>query len=135
MEKLIIGATNYTPEICLDPDSSRISVKGKSYPENTAEFYSPVLNWLENYLDNAHSDSLTISFDVSYFNSSSSKVFLDLFDMFEAEADKGKTIIVNWIYDKNDKDNLEFGEEFQEDYATLKFNLIQKESEEDPFAN
>jgi hypothetical protein len=40
---------------------------------------------------------------------------------------KGKNIIVNWIYDAEDDGAEEFGEEFQEDLESLTFNLVQKD--------
>lgn len=33
---------------------------------------------------------------------------------------------MNWIYEEEDEDTLEFGEEFQEDFEILDINLVQK---------
>ncbi len=32
-------------------------------------------------------------------------------------------ISVNWIYEEDDEDSLEFGEDFQEDFKSLRFNF------------
>jgi hypothetical protein len=36
---------------------------------------------------------------------------------------------VNWVYEEDDEDALEFGEEFQEDLESVTFNLVQKSVE------
>ena len=48
MDNLAFEATKYTPEITLDA-SGVLSFVGKSYPENTFEFYAPVLKWMEDF--------------------------------------------------------------------------------------
>jgi len=98
MEKLFIEATQYTPEISLDLNGT-ISMVGKSYPENTFEFYKPVMNWLEEYFEKNKSNTITVNLEIIYFNSSSSKLFFDLFDMLD-ENRTGREMNVNWIYDE-----------------------------------
>lgn len=80
MNDLIIEATQYTPSILM-LSSGEICIKGKSYPENTFEFYQPVMSWLKRYFDQPKADSLTVIFEIIYFNSSSSKLFFDFFDI------------------------------------------------------
>jgi hypothetical protein len=63
--------------------------------------------------------------EIIYFNSSSSKLFFDLFDLLEENMDKSK-IAVNWIYDKENESALETGEEFIEDFEDLQINLQEK---------
>jgi hypothetical protein len=43
MENMFLEATKYTPEISLDAAAGIVSLKGKSYPENTLDFYEPVV--------------------------------------------------------------------------------------------
>jgi hypothetical protein len=128
MEKLEIEATKYTPEILFDYENNRLSIRGKSYPENTAEFYAPVFDWLEAYLGQLEDQKARVDMEIHYLNSSSSKVLLDFFDLLEDATGEGKQISINWIYEENDEDSREFGREFQEDFDTLNLNLIQKEA-------
>ena len=51
MENLNIAITKYTPTISLDAQNGVIELRSKSYPENTFEFYKPMMEWLENYFD------------------------------------------------------------------------------------
>ncbi len=121
-------ATKYTPEIYFDASNSVLGINGESYPENIAEFAGPLFSWLENYLKNLGEQTFIVNIELIYFNSSSSKMLLDLFDLLEEEvSDNSKKIVVNWIYDKENDAAQEYGEEFQEDLESLPFNLVKKE--------
>ncbi len=126
MDNLLIEATKYTPEISFNAETNILDLKGETYPENTAEFYAPVFKWLEEYLQQLGGQEVTVNMEIVYFNSSSSKVLMDLFDRFEEAINEGKKITINWIYDKEDDSALEYGEEFQEDLEVLQLNLVEK---------
>lgn len=125
MENLKIEETKYTPSIDMNKDTGVISIKGKSYPENTFEFYEPVMKWLEDYFNGNACDKTTVNMEIIYFNSSSSKLFFDLFDLLEENKD-GNEIEVNWIYDEENESAQEAGEDFIEDFEELKINLVEK---------
>lgn len=124
MEKLYIEKTKYTPEIKLNPNGT-ISMVGKSYPENTFEFYKPVMEWIEEYLELNKSNTITVNLEIIYFNSSSSKLFFDLFDLLD-ENNNGREMVINWIYDKENESAEEAGEDFVEDFKDLEIKLVQK---------
>ncbi|OQX27627.1 MAG: hypothetical protein BWK80_04315 [Desulfobacteraceae bacterium IS3] len=128
MENLKIRATKYTPEIIFDCENDQLEIRGESYPENIAEFYAPVFEWIEKYLEALDDREVTVNMELIYFNSSSSKIFLDFFELLDGATEKGKKITVNWIYEADDDDTLEFGVEFQEDFESLNFSLVQKDS-------
>ncbi len=125
MENLIIEETKYTPSIKLDVENGTVDIVGKSYPENTFEFYEPVMKWLEDYFNTKAQDKTVINFEIIYFNSSSSKLFFDLFDLLEEMSSKS-TIEINWIYDEENESALEAGEDFQEDFENLNIQLVSK---------
>lgn len=125
MENLIIEETKYTPSISLDYNQGVFEFIGKSYPENTFEFYKPMMDWVENYFDGNAQDKTTINLEIIYFNSSSSKLFFDFFDLIE-ESNANNTIEINWIYDEENESALEAGEDFKEDFEDLNFNLVVK---------
>jgi len=126
MENLHIEATKYTPEINLDAEKGLIQIKGKSYPENTFEFYAPVIEWIREYFKNPKEPTI-VEMEIIYFNSSSSKLFFDLFDILEEQA-QDHEIIVKWIYDEENENAEEAGEDFQEDFEDLNIQLVKKES-------
>lgn len=124
MENLNIEKTKYTPSINFNAQNGVLELVGKSYPEDTFEFYKPMVDWLEKYF--LEKDEATLNIEMIYFNSSSSKLFFDLFDHFEELSNDGKDINVNWIYDKENESGLEAGEDFQEEFEKLNFNLVIK---------
>lgn len=125
MENLNISQTQYTPEISLNVDGT-ISIVGKSYPENTFEFYKPVMDWLEKYFESENKQKTVVNLEIIYFNSSSSKLFFDLFDLLEEAYENGNDIEVNWFYDEENESAEEAGEDFQEDFQALNINLKTK---------
>lgn len=124
MENLKLEATKYTPEIILDTNGT-ISLVGKSYPENTFEFYAPMMKWLEEYFGSEPAEVTTINMEIIYFNSSSSKLFFDFFDLLE-ENSSDHTIEINWIYDEENESAEEAGEDFIEDFEDLNIKLVVK---------
>ena len=122
MQDLIIEETKYTQKIEMLFEKRYISFKGKSYPENTFDFYMPVVSWLKNYFQK-QKDKTIVEFEISYFNSSSSKLFFDLFDIFEEFSALNCEIVINWYYDSENESALEAGEDFKDDFDTLNINL------------
>lgn len=127
MENLVIKASSFTPEIKCDYKNNKIEIKGESYPENTADFYTPLFNWVNEYLSQLKGQQVIVNIDLYYFNSSSSKMMLDFFDLFDQASLKGKRIDINWFYEQDNEDNLEYGREYQEDLEHLTFNFIIKD--------
>lgn len=125
MENLTIAATRYTPEVTLKTGGS-IAINGKSYPENTFEFYQPVMEWLRAYFDGNAAAKTRVEMEIVYFNSSSSKLFFDLFDLLEEARQNGHDITVKWIYDKENESAQEAGEDFREDFESLQISLVEK---------
>ncbi len=93
-----------------------------------AKISLPLFSHLDEYLQDLQDNEIfTVNIELKYFNSSSSKMLMNLFDKLENEvANNGKNIIVNWIYDPENDTIEEFGEEFQEDVDSLTFNLVPK---------
>jgi hypothetical protein len=125
MENLTLEATNSTPEIQANYSNNTIEIRGKSYPENTFEFYQPLMDWVEAYFKTDQT-KLKISFEIQYFNSSTSKVFYDLFDLLEESRTNGKSIVVDWEFDPENVSAEEAGEDFKEDFEDMEINLVGK---------
>jgi hypothetical protein len=127
MKNLEISKTKTTPEILFNLSTNELSIKGESFPENTSEFYAPVFEWLEKYLSILTDQVVIVNIELVYFNSSSSKVLMDLFDMLEDAVQNGKDITVNWRYDEDNEMAAEYGEDFMEDLENLPFHLVEIE--------
>jgi len=125
MENMHIKATQYTPEISLKTEGN-IHLIGKSYPENTFEFYAPMMEWMAKYFEKNPAEKTVVNMEIIYFNSSSSKLFFDFFDLLEENSAK-YTLEINWIYDEENESAQEAGEDFIEDFEDLNINLVQKD--------
>jgi len=124
MNDLNIESTKYTPQIVTNLQNGTIDIIGKSYPENTFEFYRPLMDWIEEYFKSPNSKT-TVNMEIIYFNSSSSKLLFDLFDLLEEHRDLSG-IIINWIYDSENESAVEAGEDFIEDFEDLNIVLVEK---------
>lgn len=125
MTKYSVQATTSSPRIDFDPESRVFEIQGESYPENCWAFYNPMFEWLQNYFGRINGDLVEINMEILYFNSSSSKTFMDFFEMLDDLADQGKNIVVNWRYHEENESAMECGEEFMEDVENIKFNLVE----------
>ena len=77
MESLKIEGSPKTPTVNFDPNGV-VELKGRSIPENSIEFYKPIIAWLDEYNSNAQSET-AVNIQLEYFNTSSSKCILDVF--------------------------------------------------------
>ncbi|MCS7153854.1 MAG: DUF1987 domain-containing protein [Bacteroidia bacterium] len=114
-ERLIIEPTFTTPEIRFDPAAGRFFIGGNSYPENSLKFYGPVLQWLQAWASKhtPTSETLTVEVRLEYFNTSTAKVLLDLFRLFESLYERGQPIQIRWIYVAEDTEMEDAGIDYQ----------------------
>ena len=126
MQDLMIEQTQSTPFISFSGETNRLTLKGESFPENAAKFYAPVMEWIREYLDQPEEEHTVVEFEIVYFNSSTSKVYMTIFDMMEAAVAKGKNLTVIWKCDHENETAIECGEEFKEDLGNLPFEIVLK---------
>lgn len=113
MEKIEVEATSKSPYLLLDPKTKTIKIKGRSIPENSVQFYTPVLNVLDKWIQEKTKDQVTVSIQLEYFNTSSSKCVLDILKKLQELYKNGTPIDVTWIYEKDDEDIMEAGQDYQ----------------------
>jgi len=111
MDPLRIEATVDTPLIVLDSASNIFEISGKSYPEDTREFFGPVLSWIDLYSASPNAQTVFI-FKLKYFNSSSYKPLFDILNKLAEINKKNQGVKVEWHYKEGDSDIHEAGEEF-----------------------
>jgi SiaC family regulatory phosphoprotein len=123
MEPLLIEGTPKTPSIRFESEQGLIEIKGRSIPENSIEFYKPLVDWLEKYSETP--GQLTkVNIQLEYFNTSSSKCILDVFKKLEAIHKAKHEVIINWYYEEDDEDMLEAGEDY-ESIIRVPFKMIE----------
>ncbi|MFP4332291.1 MAG: DUF1987 domain-containing protein [Campylobacterales bacterium] len=124
MKNITIKKTEFTPFVKLDAKKHIHEIRGESYPENSIEYYEPIIEWLEKYIEKLKKrEKAVFNLEIIYFNSSTSKILMDIFDILDEGAKKGKTLEVNWYYDEDNDIALECGMEFKEDLKHLIFNI------------
>jgi len=111
METIKIQGTEDTPKIILDAGNDILEISGRSLPEDVSSFYEPVLNWLSEYAENPSKKTI-FNFKLTYFNTASSKLLLDILMKLEEMNEKGQDVLIRWHYPEDDEDMAEAGEEY-----------------------
>lgn len=121
MENINLEGTPKTPTVKFDAGAGTLELSGRSIPENSIEFYKPLLDWIDRYAAVAKS-STNVNIKLEYFNTSSSKCILDVFKKLETV--KNTEMVVNWYYEEDDEDMLEAGEDYQA-IINIPFKMIE----------
>ncbi|KAF0815235.1 hypothetical protein IGB42_00313 [Andreprevotia sp. IGB-42] len=124
MTDLRIAATQATPEIHTDHAAGLLTMRGDSYPENSFELFSPLLEWVDGFLASGDAP-LTVNLHLLYLNTSSVKVMMDIFDALEDAHANGREVTVHWHYDQENERVAELAEEFRED-CSFPFHIIKQ---------
>ncbi len=106
---LMIEGSDDTPRIHLDKDQQVFEISGRSLPEDSVNFYNPVMDWIVEYTK-APNPATDFIFKLDYFNTSSSKIILDLLKLLK----EIKGIRIIWYSIEDDEEVAEAGEEFSE---------------------
>jgi hypothetical protein len=127
MADLNLEGSPKTPTIEFNSDSGYLLIKGRSIPENSIEFYKPLIESLESYSDDCKSVT-KVDVQLEYFNTSSSKCILDVFKKLEVINTGNSEVVINWFYEEDDEDMLEAGEDYQA-IINIPFKMIEVEEE------
>ena len=113
--------TKNTPEIFLNPEGI-IKIKGRSIHENVTDFFSPVEDWITQYIINP-ANVTCVDMNLEYCNSASAKVLIHILQKITYVTLKNKKFVINWYYEEGDDDILERGEYFSA-ILDVPFNFI-----------
>lgn len=124
MEKQIyIKAADKTPSINFNAEKGFLQIHGRSLPENPFEFYAPVLKWIDQYVESPSSKTM-FEFRMALLNTSSSKIFIDIFRKINHLVDLKKTEVkVVWYYEEDDEDIEDMGIQYKE-VCKAEFKMI-----------
>jgi hypothetical protein len=124
MEALRIEETEDTPRIVLDPENNEFSVSGRSLPEDSVAFYTPVFEWLQQYTEVVEND-MDFEFFMEYFNTSSAKQIAKIFLLLE-KINERVFVQVIWKCKKDDVDMASSGMRFSK-LLNLEFEVREEE--------
>lgn len=122
---MTIEPTKVTPYVQLDARNGVLAFKGRSSPSASLEFYYPIMSSIDRAFTSGVS-SITANFAFEYFNTSSSKCLFDILKRLAQFGNRGMEVKINWIYEEDDEDMRETGEDY-EDVLGLTFNYIEIE--------
>jgi SiaC family regulatory phosphoprotein len=123
MANLKLEGSPKTPTVSFDEQTGLLELKGRSIPENSIDFYKPLIDWVDRY-SKTPQPKTAMHVQLEYFNTSSSKCILDLFKKLEMVRQTGNEVTVFWHYEADDEDMLEAGEDYQA-IINIPFKMIQ----------
>lgn len=125
MTDIYIPATSDTPEIDFKFSCNKLSMSGEAYPENGVEFFRPILKQLQSHLKSLNGIPVEFNFQLTYFNSVSTKIFYSMFELLNEYAKAHPNcVLLNWHHDEEDDTILELGQDIQEDFTWIDFNAV-----------
>ena len=113
--------TRKTPEVILDK-AGFIKIRGWSIPEDGVPFYEPIMNWINEYIQNPASVTC-IDINLQSINGVSRKYLVHIIQKITYVSLKQKKFIINWYFENNDTEILEIGEDLSLVIA-VPFNYI-----------
>ena len=120
MSLLQLEGTPKTPKVEFIDAPISLALSGRSIPENSIEFYKPLMDWVDAHLSDSSSNPIEVSIRLEYFNTSSSKCLMDFLKRIE-KSPVNATIL--WYYEEEDEDMLEAGED-NDAIIDIPFRLI-----------
>ena len=121
MNELRIAANICSPEILLNP-GGLIRIRGRSVHENAPEFFKPVDDWVNDYI-NEPADVTSIDMKFDYLNSANAKILIQLIHKISRVRLFNKKLIINWYYEEGDEDIYERGE-YISSVLNIPFNFV-----------
>jgi hypothetical protein len=119
-----VEKTEFTPKITLDPDLSIIKMSGNSRPISTTAYFDPVFEWLENYGKHGKKH-LNVYLQFHHINTYTMSFLLKMIRILNHYSNDCKNIGIVWVYDNEDDDSREFGEQLRNLFVDkMKFLLI-----------
>lgn len=117
---IVIEKTRKTPYVCFDSDNGRLEIIGSLLPTNSIGFFDSIFSLSDEYIQNPK-EKTVIKVQLEYFNTSSSKLLLQLFIKFEDLVTKGKEVYLEWHYEEEDIDMHDAGKTYE---ASIKLPTI-----------
>jgi hypothetical protein len=126
MSEIELVATASTPAVSANSATGKLEMRGDSYPENSFEFFAPIVAWVKKHLTEIKTP-LRLDLHLLYLNTSSVRAMMDVFDMLEEAHGSGQSVEVYWFYDGDNERIAELAEEFKED-CTFPFEILQRDA-------
>jgi hypothetical protein len=90
------------PQVDFSLSEGKCLIKGESFLEETAKFYTPLVEWVRNYPK--YGSKIDFTFSLTYFNTSTSKWILLLLTELKKLENNGLEVNATWYYHEDDLD-------------------------------
>lgn len=123
MRDLHIRQTLSTPEIIFNRNTSTFSIDGPILTNEAEQFFSPVMDWLDDYSEFPN-ENTKVHFKIEYFDISCGKRILFILYKLREIIRSGKKVMVHWHYDPTNYYMLEIGEDFAMMMYDIPFHFV-----------
>ena len=122
-EKFVAEATKTTPWVVLD--KSKIIIMGRSIPDNPGDFYRPIYEKINNFVNSSPGIKIELGFE--YLNTSSTKwIYSIVKKLSKLKGIREKARII-WYYEQGDEEMCDLGNIFRE-IVDCPFLLVEVDS-------
>jgi len=105
--------TPFLPNVTFNASTGICILEGESFMDNTHEFYAPLIDWLKSYCMFS-SNQVSFKVRLSYFNTSTSRMLLEMLEIIAGFIDNGGKAEITW-HCFNDTDMRDEVEDFEEE--------------------
>lgn len=119
MERIQVDETKKSPKVDLNPETGKAYFSGRSIHSDAFLFYDKIIDWFNK--NSTQFSRLDVYFSFDHINTVTNKCLLQILLIIKKMEENGKEVHIEWVYDKDDDDMLETGEEL-ELLSNIKFN-------------
>jgi len=124
MDNIFIEGGQKIPKVDFNFETGTFLLEGISVPEDTVDFYHPIVYALQQYVQNPK-EKTVMDLKLEYFNTSTSVILLNIFRVICKIEDQNLTI--NWYYEADDEEMKEAGIDYS-NMVNHPFNVIKVDS-------
>ncbi len=116
-ENIEIKGNLNMPDVSFNASTGKLVIEGRSILENTTRFYKPLLDWIDKYCEEP-AENTELHLKLEYFNTSTSKYLLSIFEKIDELYNGGDDVILYWY--SSDEDMEDLGKDY-EDIVSIPF--------------
>ena len=94
------------PKVVFDAQTGNCEISGESSPEDVLIFFQNLNSWLNEYIQDVKGP-ISLTLNLSYFNTSSSRGIFRILTILKKYQDEGGEVKITWHYDEDDQDMYE----------------------------
>ncbi len=110
------------PNVILDKEHNKFEISGQSIPEDVISFYTPIIEWLDDYIASPN-ENTDVALKMVYFNTASSKMIYEIIRRLDDLYCNDNKVRVMWYYAEDDEDMEDTGKKFEAMF-TVPFEFI-----------